>query len=58
MPLWVNEKHGERKRTVPGSYEDRRLAAAGEWTLVPAAGQDAPVAEQSSAAAPRRTSRQ
>ncbi|WP_018219194.1 hypothetical protein [Salinispora vitiensis] len=52
MPLWTHE-HGERKRTVPGTYEDRRVTADDQWTLVPPAGQQrAP--EPTSAAARRR----
>lgn len=34
MPLYEHAATGERKRTVPGKYEDRRVAASGEWTLV------------------------
>lgn len=34
MPLYVH-KSGERKRTVPGSYEDRRVAASPDWELIP-----------------------
>jgi hypothetical protein len=36
MPLYEH-KLGERKRTVPGSYEDRRVAGNPDWKLIPKA---------------------
>lgn len=49
MPLYKH-KDGEQVRTVPGSYEDRRLADNPEWERVkpaaPPAGQDRAVTGQ------------
>ncbi|MBM0203512.1 hypothetical protein JNW90_10585 [Micromonospora sp. STR1s_5] len=34
MPLWQHSTSGERVRTVPGSYEDKRLNGSDEWERV------------------------
>lgn len=35
MPLYEHGPSKEWKRTVPGSYEDKRVAANPEWKLIP-----------------------
>lgn len=40
MPLYRHKITGERKRTVPGKYEDRRVATDPNWELIPPAASD------------------
>ncbi len=47
MPLYIHKHTGEKKRTVPGSYEDRRVSADPAWVrqpgaLAPAGAEDEP----------------
>ena len=50
MPLYEHVD-GERKRTVPGSYEDRRVAGNPDWSVVPPA---TPAPPREPAEPPRR----
>lgn len=43
MPLYEHGPSKERKRTVPGSYEDVRVSEHPDWTLIPR--EDAPADE-------------
>jgi hypothetical protein len=35
VPLYIHKHTAERKRTVPGSYEDKRVAVDPNWVRQP-----------------------